>query len=85
MMMEAMLETRPKSPRLNIISIRGGSGTKTDEFSENFMSQILEPLNFGVISRLWVCFFNNGIEKNQNKTYFEESTSEPPPLENVTI
>ena len=41
-MMEAMLETRPKSPRLKIISISGGSGTKTDEFSENFMSQILE-------------------------------------------
>ena len=35
-----------------------------------------------VISGFRVCFFNNCIEKNQNKTHFEEGTSEsPPPLE----
>ena len=29
-----------------------------------------------VISGFRVCFFNNCIEKNQNKTHFEEGTSE---------
>ena len=33
-------------------------------------------------SNFRVCFFNNCIEKNQNKTHFEEGTSEPPPLWN---
>ena len=31
-----------------------------------------------VISGFRVCFFNNCIEKNQNKTHFEEGTSESP-------
>ena len=31
-----------------------------------------------VFSGFRVCFFNNCSEKNQNKTHFEESTSEPP-------
>ena len=52
---------------------------------QKFMLQILGTLNRAfwswnwykiVISGFRVCFFNNCIEKNQNKTHFEEGTSE---------
>ena len=50
-------------------------------------------MNFGKVPRVFLSmkliqksnfrvqgmFFNNCIEKNQNKTHFEEGTSEPPP------
>ena len=54
---------------------------------QKFILQILGTLNRAfwawnwfkrVISWFRVCFFNNCIDRNQNKTHFEEGTSESP-------
>ena len=62
---------------IKFFRIREGSATKSDEF----MLQILGTLTGlfeheidtkRVNSGFRVCLFNNCIEKNQNKTHFEE-------------
>ena len=87
-----MTITSPHRPMFWLKELENKISVNTCKYLRGNEQQEYSVADFGTLNRaLWagnlyvivisgfrVCFVNNCIEKNQNKTYFEEGTSESP-------